>query len=89
MIIVTSEYIFLYPKLNEKNDIKNNTIVEHIKKYGDNHFRKIEFKDNIKFSDKINNKTENFMTNRGIKETILASHGKYEFIKEKQIENFN
>ena len=48
MIIGTGEDIFLNPKINEINDIKNNTIVEHTKKYGDNHCRKIEFKYNIK-----------------------------------------
>ena len=49
MIIVTSEYIFLNPKLNEINDIINNKILKHNKKYGDNYCRKIKFKDNMNF----------------------------------------
>ena len=35
MIIVTSEYIFNNPKLNEINDIIKNTQLEHDQKYGD------------------------------------------------------
>ena len=49
MIIVTSEYILLNPKINETINTKNNTIVEHNKNYGDNHCRKLETKYNIKF----------------------------------------
>ena len=43
MIIVTSEYILLNPKLNETNNIKNNTKVEHNKnsKVSVNVFEKI------------------------------------------------
>ena len=81
MIIVTTEYFLLNPKLNEINDIKNNTIVEHNKKYGDNHCRKIEFKYNINFFDKIKNKTKIIATSRGLKNAIIASQGRYEYIK--------
>ena len=44
MIIVTSENIFIIPKLNEIKDIMNNTIQEPNKKHGDSYPRKIEFK---------------------------------------------
>ena len=47
MIIVTREYIFINPKLNEIKDIIENTRLEHIRKYVDNYCRKIEFKYNI------------------------------------------
>ena len=36
MIIVTSEYVFNTPKLNDINDIVNNTITELKKNYGNN-----------------------------------------------------
>ena len=62
MITVTSEYIFLNPKLKEIIDITNNTILEHNKENGDNFRRKIEIKYNIKFFDKIKNKTKNITT---------------------------
>ena len=81
MIIVTSEHIFINPIKNEINIIINNTIVEHNKKNGDNYCRKIEFKYNIQFFDKIKNKTKNITTNRGIIKTMIASQGRYENIK--------
>ena len=34
MIIVTSEYIFINPKVNEMKDIITNTRLEHDRKYG-------------------------------------------------------
>ena len=49
MIDVTSEYIFLNQKLNEVNNFIDNTILEHIKKDGDNYCRKIKCKNNIHF----------------------------------------
>ena len=73
MIIVTSEFIFLNPIKKEISLIIDNTKLEQNKQYGDNDCRKIEFKYNILFSDKIKNKTENITTNRGISRTILAS----------------
>ena len=81
MIIVTIEFIFMNPIKIEINNILNNTILEHNKKYGDNYCRKIEFKYNIQFFDKIKNKTKIIATNRGINGTIIASEGRYEFIK--------
>ena len=72
---------FLNPKLNEINDNMKNTIVEPNKKYGDNHCKIIEFKYNINFFDKTKNKTKNITTKRGTKKTIIASQGRYEYIK--------
>ena len=69
MIIVTSECIFINPIKNELNNIINNTILEHNKKYGDKYCRKIEFKSNIHFFDKIKNK-RNFTT-KNIKKNQL------------------
>ena len=60
MIIVTSEYIFLNPKLNEMNDFKNNTLLEHNRKNGDNHCRKIEFNFNNKIFDKIKKQNKKY-----------------------------
>ena len=80
-MIITSVYLFLNLKLTEINDFINNTIIEHIKKYGDDHCRKIEFKNkNISF-EKIKNKTKNITSNCGIKKTIIATQGRYEYIK--------
>ena len=56
MNIVTSENNFINPKINEIKDIIKNTIQEDNEKYGDNYCRKIEFKYNIKFFDKKQNK---------------------------------
>ena len=80
MNIVTSEYIFIKPIKKEINNIINNTILEHNKKYGDNYYRKIEFKYDIQFFDKIKNKTKN-ITTKNIKKLIIASQGRYELIK--------
>ena len=52
-MIVKSEYLFNKPKLNETNDFKKNTILEHDQKYGDNYCRKFEVRGNIKFFAKI------------------------------------
>ena len=81
MIIVTGEYIFIHPIKNEINNILKNTKLEHNKKYGDNYCRKIEFKYNFQYFGKIKNKTKNITTNRGVNRTIIASQGRYEYIK--------
>ena len=71
MIIVTSEHVFNNPKLNERNDVVNNTIREHRKKYGDNSLEKgLIMKYNIQFFDKTKYKTENFSTKRGVEKNI-------------------
>ena len=84
-MIVTSEYIFLNPKINEITDILNNTRLGQDQKYGDNCSRKIEVRCNINFLDKIKNKTKNitisdYHVHRGMKKTIIASQGRYELI---------
>ena len=56
MIIVTSEYIFTNPELNEINGFVDDTIREHNKKDGDNYCRKIEFNYIIQVFEKIKNK---------------------------------
>ena len=52
-MIVTSEHIFVNPKLNEITDTIKNTRLEHDLKYGDKYCGKIEVRCNIKFFDKI------------------------------------
>ena len=82
-MIVTSEYIFLNPKLNEIKDIINNTRLEHDQKYGDNYCRKIEVGCNFKLFNKIKNKTKKITTIQyhGVKKSMVASQGKYELNK--------
>ena len=79
-LIVSIEYVFIYPKLKEKNTIVNDTIRKHNQKYGDNHCREVNFKSNVKFLDKITNKTKNRTINRcNIIRTRIASNDKYDF----------
>ena len=85
MIIVTSEYIFIELIKNERNNIINNKNLEHDKKHGDNYCREFDFKYNNQFFDKIKNKTENITTIHGIKRTIMASHGRYNYFKVNKI----
>ena len=84
MIIVTSEYNFINPKLNEIKDILTNTRLKHDRKNGDNCCDKIEIKCNIKFFDKIKNKTKIITINiyhlHGIKKTMIASFLTYHII---------
>ena len=87
MLIVTSEYIFQNPNLYEINNIIDNTILEHNKKYGDVFCRNINVKYNIKFSDKIQNKTKYITTTCRIKKTIIASQERYEYIKVNKLIN--
>ena len=54
-MIVTSEYIFLNPELNEKNDNLANTQQEFDRKYGHFYCRKIDVRCNIKL-DKVEKK---------------------------------
>ena len=75
------EYNLLNPKLNEIKDNINNTLVEYNKKFGNKCCRKIEFKNNIKLFDKMKNKTKNITLNQGIRKTIIASQGRYEYSK--------
>ena len=59
-MIVTSEYIFLNPKLSGINDIIEKTRVEHDQKYGDSYCGEIGIKYNNNFLDTIKNKTKKF-----------------------------
>ena len=56
--MVTSEYTFINPKIKEMKDIIKNTRLEHDRNYGDNYCRKNDVRCNIKFFDKIENKTK-------------------------------
>ena len=84
-MIVTSEYIFLNPELNEMSDIIANTRREYDRKYGDYYCRKIEVRCNLKCFDKIKYKTKNITIQHyhlhGTNKTIVASQGRYESIK--------
>ena len=76
-LIVCSENIFYNPKLCEMNTIVNDTIRIHNQKYGDNHCREIDVKSNVKFLDKIMNKTKNRTIIRcNISRTRIASKGR-------------
>ena len=80
MIIVTSEYIFINPKLNEMKDIITNTRLEHDRKYGIDCCSEVKINFNVEFFGKINNKTKNFTT-KNIKKSIIASQIRYELDK--------
>ena len=89
-MIVTSEYIFLNPKLNEINDNIKNTQLENIRKHGDNYCRKIEVRCNIENFDKTKNKTKNvtikhYHIPNGKNKTINASQGRYEINKRNKL----
>ena len=63
-MIVTTEYIFNNPKLNEVNNIIKNTLLEYDQKYGYDYCRKVNVNFNVKFFDKIKNKTINITIER-------------------------
>ena len=81
MLIVTCECIFIKPKRDEVNIFINDTIQKHSQKYGNTYWKKSEFESNINFYDKIENKTKNITTKRGVQITIVASNGRYDFVK--------
>ena len=85
-MILTSEYVFNIPKIDEITDIIKNTQLEHDKKYGDNYCRKIEVRCNIEFFDKMKNKTKNitikhYHVHYGTNKRIIASRERYGFFK--------
>ena len=89
-MIVTSDYVVNNPKLDELTDIIKSTRQEHDRKYGDNYCRKMEVRCNIKFFDKIKNKTKNitikhYHVHYGINKTIIASRGRYELVIPKKL----
>ena len=79
MAAVAIEYDYISPDRNSIYGILNNTILEFNRKYGEG-YRKIECKCNIKYFDKIRNKTKNITTTGGVEKTIIASNGRYEYI---------
>ena len=85
-MIVTAEHICLNPKLDELNDVKKNTGLEHDKKYGEKYCRRIEVRCNLKFFDKKKNKTKKFTIyyyhiHLAMKKTIIVSQRRYEINK--------
>ena len=80
MIIVTIKYIYNNPELCEINDITERTRLERDQKYDVGLAEEVEVKLNVKFLDKINNKTKNIKT-KNIKKAVIASQNKYELFK--------
>ena len=72
-MVAAIEYNYINPDRNSVYGIVNNTILEYYRNYG-GEYRKVEWKYNIKFYDKIKNKTKNFTTRRGVEKTIKASN---------------
>ena len=52
------EYIFINPELNEIKNILNKTIKDFIKKLGNSYWRRLDYRYNIRFFDKIKIKTK-------------------------------
>ena len=57
-MIVTSEYVYNSPEINEIKDIIEKTRVDFACKYGYN-CEEVKINFNVKFFDKTNNKTKN------------------------------
>ena len=74
------EYVFINPELDGIKNIKKDTIKEYLKKYDNSYWKRCEYKCIIQFFDKIKNKTKNITTNQGVKRTIIASNGRYDYI---------
>ena len=68
-------------ELDEIRDIIEETIKEHIRKYDYSCWRRMEYKFNVRFFDKIKNKTKNISTRYGPNRTIVASNGRYKFVE--------
>ena len=60
-MFVTSELVYINPKLNEINKIIKDIQLEYNQKYGYNYYTKVNVKCNVKFFDKIENKTKKIM----------------------------
>ena len=78
-MIVTSEYVYNNIELCEVNDFIEKTRVEQDRKNGYNG-EEIEINFNVKFLDKIKNKTKS-ITTKSIKKSIITSQNRYEFFK--------
>ena len=59
-MFVTSEFVYINPKLNEKNNNIKNTQLEYNQKYGYNFNTQINVKCIVTFFDKIENKNEKY-----------------------------
>ena len=85
-MFITAEFVLINPKLNEiYNNIKN-TQLEYNQKYGYNYYAKVDGKFNVKFFDKIENKTKNFMIEHEniigkVNQKMQSSIGMNEFIR--------
>ena len=64
----------------KKNNL-NNTIKHYSEKYGNSYWKRLEYKYNIRFFDKTKNKPKIITTKQGVKKTIIASNGRYEYIE--------
>ena len=60
-MFVTSEIVYNNLKLNEINNYIKNTQLEYNQKYGYDYYREVNVKCNVKFFDKIENKTKNIV----------------------------
>ena len=77
---------FNNPKLNEINNIIKNTQLKNEQKHGYNYYRKVNVNYNVKFFDKIENKTKITMIERDnivgeVNKRMHLSKGMYDFIR--------
>ena len=89
---VTSEHVFLNPKLDKIKCIIEKTQLENDDKYGYSYGRKFEVRCDVELLDKTENKTmkitiNNFRVHHGISKTIKTSRGQYELIKPTKLTN--
>ena len=61
-MFVTAEFVFVNLKLNEIKNFLKNTQLKYIQKYECNSYTEVNVKSNVKFFDKVENKTKNIMT---------------------------
>ena len=78
---IVIEYFFINPEINEVENVLNNTLKNYFKKYGISYWKSLDYKYNIRFFDKIKNKTKNITTRHGHKRNIVASNGRYVYIE--------
>ena len=55
--------------------------MDYIEKYDNCYWRRLDYKYDIRFFDKIKNKTKNITTRHGPSSTIIASNGRFEYIE--------
>ena len=56
-----TQFVFINPKVNEIINIIKNTQLEYIQEYGCNYHTNVNIKRNVKFIDKVENKTKNIL----------------------------